>query len=73
MGELRAALHDVADRIADYREALPGRQVVPEVGRSEVRKLLLERLPDDPAPLETVIAELAAAAVPGLMSSAGPR
>ena len=50
MDELRAALHDVADRIADYREELPRRQVVPEVGRREVRKLLPESLPDGPIP-----------------------
>jgi glutamate/tyrosine decarboxylase-like PLP-dependent enzyme len=73
MDELRAALHDIADRIADYREELPTRQVVPEVGRGEVRKLLPERIPDDPAPFDTVIDELSAAAGPGLMASAGPR
>jgi len=73
MDDLRAALHDVADRIAAYREELPTRQVVPEVGRSDVRRLLPERLPDDPAPLDVVIDELTAAAQPGLMASAGPR
>ena len=71
--ELRRALHAAADRIADYRDALPASRVSPVASRAEVRATLGNEVPDGPTPLPQVIDELVAAATPGLMASAGPR
>ena len=73
MDDLRQALHQVADLIADYREGLPEQHVAPSLGRAAVRDALAQALPPAPAPLHTVLDELVAGAKPGLMASAGPR
>ena len=73
MTDLRKALHDVAERIADYRDGLPAARVGPVATRAEIRATLDRALPDGPAPLDRVIDELVTAATPGLMASAGPR
>ena len=70
---LRGALRAAADRIADYRERLPGARVAPVAGRAEVRMAFDGEVPVDPVPLEQVVEELVAASTPGLMASAGPR
>jgi glutamate/tyrosine decarboxylase-like PLP-dependent enzyme len=71
--DLRRELHAAADLIADYRAAVPAARVTPAARRDEVRRGLGAALPEGPTPLADVIAELVAAAEPGLMSSAGPR
>ena len=73
MDDLRRALHEAADAIADYREGLGVARVTPLAGRDDIVTALEQPLPDLPAPLPAVIAELIAAARPGLMASAGPR
>ena len=73
MSELRDALRRTADAIAAYREALPDGRVGPTASRRDVRAALPRALPEDGAPLETVVEELTAAVEPGLMRSAGPR
>jgi glutamate/tyrosine decarboxylase-like PLP-dependent enzyme len=70
---LRRALHDAADRIADFREGLPERPVRASAGRDDVRRALGGALPAGPAPTDIVIAELVSAVDPGLTASAGPR
>ena len=72
MDELRRALGDAAERIADYRQRLSGVAVSPAAGRADVRRAL-DGLPDGPTPLDAVIDELVTAASQGLVASAGPR
>ncbi len=73
MDDLRRALEHAAELIADYRASLPDARVGSVTGREGVRGALPAALPEEPAPLQTVIDELVASAGPGLMSSAGPR
>ena len=73
MNDLRRALHEAADTIADYRQGLSDARVTPLAGREQVAAALERPLPDGRSALKTVIDELAAAARPGLMASAGPR
>lgn len=73
MSELRRTLRHVAELVADYREALPARRVGPAATRADVRAALPRVLQDGPVGLDAVVAELVAAAEPGLMASAGPR
>jgi glutamate/tyrosine decarboxylase-like PLP-dependent enzyme len=73
MDDLRRHLHDAADLIADYRAAVPEARVTPTASRAAVRRELERDLPEGPAPVDTVVEELVAAATPGLMASAGPR
>src|SRR5262245_42881141 len=70
---LRRELSRAAQRVADYREQLPGARVAPVAGRAEVRRTFDSELPGAPAPLAQVVDELVAGATPGLMASAGPR
>ena len=72
MTDLREALGRAVEHIAGYREGLSEARVTPVAGRAEVRRTLGE-LPEGPASLDEVLAELVAAASPGLMGSAGPR
>ena len=73
MDDLRRQLHAAADLIADYRSGVPDARVTPAATRAEVRRTLERDLPEGPAPVDTVVDELVAAAAPGLMASAGPR
>ena len=73
MTDLRKTLHAIADRIADYRDALPSARVGPVASRAEVRATLDRAVPEAPASLDQVVDELVAAATPGLMASAGSR
>ncbi|MBL8800405.1 MAG: aspartate aminotransferase family protein [Planctomycetes bacterium] len=70
---LREALTLAAQRVADYRAALPESRVAPLATRAELRAALDSPFPQESAPLERVIDELVAAATPGLVASAGPR
>jgi glutamate/tyrosine decarboxylase-like PLP-dependent enzyme len=72
VGDLREALGGAAERIASYREGLAAARVTPTASRAEVRRSL-PSLRDEPTPLGEVIDELVGAAMPGLMTSAGPR
>ena len=71
--DLRRELSRAAERVADYRERLPGARVAPLAGRAEVRRTFDRELPGAPTPLVQVVDELVAGATPGLMASAGPR
>ena len=72
MTDLREALERAVGQIVEYREGLPVSRVTPVSGRADVRRALGE-LRDGPTGLDEVMDELAAAAPPGLMASAGPR
>ena len=73
MSELRRELSRAAERIADYREALPSARVTAAVTREEAAATLDMPLPDEPTPLHEVIDALVAGAEPGLTAVAGPR
>ena len=46
---LRRELSRAAQRVADYREQLPGARVAPVAGRAEVRRTFDSELPGAPA------------------------
>ena len=67
----RTLLHDVADRAADWFEALPDRPVGPERPSAELE--ISDRLQDEPMPERRVVADLARQAGPGLGALGSPR
>ena len=69
--ETRSLLHDVADRAAEWLEALAHRPVRPDQSPEQVR--ITDALGDAPLPVEQVIAELAGEAAPGLTAINSPR
>ncbi|MFD6260478.1 pyridoxal phosphate-dependent decarboxylase family protein [Micromonospora chalcea] len=73
MEELRHLLRRAADHAADYRLLLPDRPVGVPVDQAALTKAFAGPLPDAPTPPEQVLAELVAAAEPGLVATAGPR
>jgi glutamate/tyrosine decarboxylase-like PLP-dependent enzyme len=66
-------LHRTADLAADYLDSLAQRPVVQAVDLEALRAAMGGPLPDGPSDPATVVADLAAAADPGLVASAGPR
>jgi glutamate/tyrosine decarboxylase-like PLP-dependent enzyme len=72
MDELRVALERTAEVIASYREGLPSAPVTTAASREDVRRSLGE-LREKGARLDDVLEELADAAAPGLLATAGPR
>jgi len=71
--ELRLLLDDAASQAADFLEGLSGRQVTPTATIEELRQGFGGPLPAGPHEPRRVVAELARAAEPGLMASAGGR
>ncbi|MFI7538232.1 pyridoxal phosphate-dependent decarboxylase family protein [Streptosporangium sp. NPDC049376] len=62
-----------ADHATGYRRSLPGRPVGVPVDQEALTRAFSGPLSRDPSPPERVLAELLAAAEPGLVASAGPR
>jgi glutamate/tyrosine decarboxylase-like PLP-dependent enzyme len=74
MTELRALLHDTADRIADHRAAVGELPVTRDASLDELRTALGgTTVPSKGAPAADVLAQLAAAADRGLVATTGPR
>ncbi|PPA60723.1 pyridoxal phosphate-dependent decarboxylase family protein [Micromonospora chalcea] len=73
MDELRHLFRRAADHAADYRRSLPGRPVGVPVDQATLTEAFAGPLPDAPTPAEQVLADLVAAAEPGLVATAGPR
>ncbi|MFJ1539903.1 pyridoxal phosphate-dependent decarboxylase family protein [Micromonospora chalcea] len=73
MDELRHLFRRAADHAADYRRSLPDRPVGVPVDQAALTEAFAGPLPDAPTPPEQVLADLVAAAEPGLVASAGPR
>ncbi|MFI5833638.1 pyridoxal phosphate-dependent decarboxylase family protein [Micromonospora sp. NPDC051300] len=73
MDELRKLFRQAADHAADYRRSLPERPVGTPVDRDALNEAFAVALPAAPTPPERVLAELVAAAEPGLVATAGPR
>ena len=62
-----------ADHAAGYRRSLPDRPVGVSVDQDALTEAFSGPLPSAPTPPEQVLADLLAAAEPGLVASAGPR
>ncbi|MCW3841509.1 pyridoxal-dependent decarboxylase [Micromonospora yasonensis] len=73
MDELRHLFRVAADHAADYRRSLPDRPVGVPIDQAALAGSFGGPLPDAPCPPEQVLADLLAAAEPGLVASAGPR
>src|SRR5215210_5636384 len=71
--DLRPLLDQAAAHAAEFLEDLPERRVAPSAGAEELRRELRGPLPEDPLEPRQVVAELARAAEPGLMATAGGR
>ena len=56
-GAYRRALHEVADLIADYAESLPERPVLPPVEPGSIAPLFPAEPPEEPEPLDTILAD----------------
>lgn len=66
--EFRAALHRVADWVADYREGLGDRPVRrPSLRPGELNEALPEAAPATSEPLDDVLSDLDRLVVPGLV------
>ena len=68
MTDTRALLRRTAELAADFLDSLEDRPVFPQVSPDELRASLHVPLQDDPLEPEQVVAELAAAADPGLVA-----
>jgi aromatic-L-amino-acid/L-tryptophan decarboxylase len=53
--DFRAAMHRVADLVADYLEGVGDRPVLPPVSPGEVRRVLPASPPDEPEPIDTIL------------------
>jgi glutamate/tyrosine decarboxylase-like PLP-dependent enzyme len=73
MTNRRALLRQTADLAADFLDGLPRRPVHATASRAELLATLGGPMPDHGEAPGEVIADLAAAAEPGLVASAGPR
>ncbi|SCG40930.1 pyridoxal phosphate-dependent decarboxylase family protein [Micromonospora humi] len=73
MDELRELFRRAADHAADYRRTLVERPVGVPVDQAALNEAFAVGLPAAPTPPEQVLAELVAAAEPGLVATAGPR
>jgi glutamate/tyrosine decarboxylase-like PLP-dependent enzyme len=73
MDELRALLDQTAKLAADFYDTLDERPVFPRVSAAALREAFTRPLPEGPTDAQTVIAELAAAADPGIVAEAGGR
>ncbi|MEU7573379.1 pyridoxal-dependent decarboxylase [Micromonospora sp. NPDC049240] len=73
MDEPRELFRRAADHAADYRRSLPERPVGRPVDQAALDRAFAAPLPAAPTPPEQVLAELVAAADPGLVATAGPR
>jgi len=65
--ELRAALHRAADWIADYRETIESRRIVPDIAPGAIASTLPARAPDAPVPLATILDDVDRLIMPGIV------
>jgi aromatic-L-amino-acid decarboxylase len=64
---LRRELHRMADWVADYRETIESRPIVPAVKPGDVTSGLTASIPDEPEPLADVLRDLDAVVMPGIV------
>src|SRR4051794_9694763 len=70
---MRTLLRRTADLAADYLESVDERPVYPQISTDELYARLSGPLPDGPSDPAAVVEELARAADPGVVASAGGR
>ncbi|MDQ2665303.1 MAG: pyridoxal-dependent decarboxylase [Gemmatimonadota bacterium] len=66
-GEMRAHLHQVADWIADYREGIATRRIVPEVNPGDITATLAPMMPEQGEPIEDILADFDSQVMPGVV------
>jgi hypothetical protein len=71
MSEIRDLLRETADLAADFLDSLDRRPVFPPASVEKLRARLGGPLPDGPLDPGQVVAELAEAADPGIVATAG--
>ena len=64
---LRSYLHRVADWVADYRETLGARTIASPVQPGEIATYCSSEPPNEPAPLDEILAELDTVVMPGIV------
>lgn len=64
---MRAALHRIVDWVADYRDTIDGRPIVPDVRPGEIASRCAADAPDQPEALDAIIADLDAVVMPGIV------
>ena len=65
--EMRAHLHRVADWVADYREGIGQRRIVPAVVPGDITARLAESMPEHGEALETILADFDRQVMPGIV------
>jgi len=65
--ELRAYLHRMADWVADYREGIDCRPIVPRVRAGEIAAATSASMPGDPAAMAEILDDLDAVVMPGIV------
>lgn len=66
-GEMRAQLHRAADWIADYREGLEARAIVPSVTPGDIASRCSATIPNAGAPLGEIMTDLDTVVMPGIV------
>src|SRR5215218_2147193 len=64
---LRHSLHQAADWVADYRQTIEHRRIVPQVAPGDIAAGLPAAPPASPASLATIMRELDALVMPGIV------
>jgi aromatic-L-amino-acid decarboxylase len=64
---LRRELHRMADWVADYRESIASRAIVPAVQPGEVSARLTPHIPEEPDSLSDVLSDLDTVIMPGIV------
>ena len=65
--ELRAHLHRMADWVADYREGIERRPIVPAVRPGDVAAGTTASMPSEPVPIAKILDDLDAVVMPGIV------
>jgi aromatic-L-amino-acid decarboxylase len=65
--EMRAQLHRVADWVADYREGIPQRRIVPDVVPGDITARLDASMPERGEAIETILADFDRQVMPGIV------
>jgi aromatic-L-amino-acid/L-tryptophan decarboxylase len=64
---LRRSLHEAADWVADYRQTIEQRRIVPDVKPGEIASALPAAVPESPVAMTTIMRELDALVMPGIV------
>jgi aromatic-L-amino-acid decarboxylase len=64
---MREQLHRIADWVADYREKLAERRIVPDVKPGDIRERLTARMPENGDPMSRILEDLDAVIMPGVV------